>query len=611
MFDAATLTPPGPKPINSSVINRIDTLPCEGHQPDFELRECSHLANVSMKYAVALFLGLSLAAPAHANTDLLEDIENRDYPLSFSGSYLAALTAGRTKDLEAAALFYDKALGSDPENVALIERTFMLRLADGDIEGAIELTEPIIKLDEGNRFARLALGVYAFKSKSYKTAVREFEQIEKGPLAKLSGNLLHAWTLVGSGDVEQALAIVDGIEGPAWYETFQLYHAGLISEFAKNTESAYTNLKAAYERDPNVLRTAEAWARFLLRNGYEEEGKEIADLLYSRFPQRPAISELNDHVQAGTKPPALLKNAMQGGMEVLYGLGSAIGREGGQEISYVYLNLAAHLAPDIPLPRLILGDLLEEDERYDRAIEHYDSISEDSIYRTNATMRTAFAYNAMDDLEKAREIMNGLLEEQPDNLIALNSYGNILRSHELFSDARELYSKAIALLKPEEERTNWSLFYSRGITNERINKWEEAEVDFRKALELRKDEPQVLNYLGYSLIDRDMKYEEALEMIRLAVQQRPNDAYIVDSLGWAYYKLERYDEAVLHLERAVELRPQDPILNDHLGDAYWKVGRKLEAVFQWSHARDLDPEPKDLKKIVQKLENGLEEDGDG
>ena len=102
-----------------------------------------------------------------------------------------------------------------------------------------------------------------------------------------------------------------------------------------------------------------------------------------------------------------------------------------------------------------------------------------------------------------------------------------------------------------------------------------------------------------------MNLDEALEMIQKAVELRPSDGYIVDSLGWAYYKLGRFEDAVRELERAVSLRPEDPVLNDHLGDAYWRVGRRLEATFQWSYARDLEPEPDVLAEVEKKLQKGL------
>lgn len=573
------------------------------------------LKNLATKVALkTLFLmGMVVGSTVngHATAELLEDLAQRNYPLSFSGSYLAALTANKSRDLGAAALYYDLALDADPQNVVLVERAFLLRLADGDITNAAKFTSDILERDPQNRFARMTLGAIALKEKSFKKAAKEFSQIQEGPLARLTGALLYAWTLAGDKNYDSALESLSKLEGPEWYSTFRLYHTGLIAELAGKTDIAAKNLKEAYEADPNVLRTTEAYARFQLRNDMEEGGKALVKQLTDRLANRPSLDELAANIAEGKKPKRLIMTAQQGAMEVLYGLGSAIGREGGEEISYVYLNLAAYLDPENAQPRLALAELLEADERYQRAIDNYEAIGDASIHKTNAIIRSAFAYNSMEMLEEARGLLLDLIKKQPDNLTAINSYGNILRAHELYEEARDVYTTAINQIDADAKPENWTLYYSRGITNERTKNWKAAEADFRKALKLSPDQPQVLNYLGYSFIDMGLNYDEAIEMIRTAVRLRPNDAFIIDSLGWAYFKLKDYENAVLHLERAVELRPQDPILNDHLGDAYWHVGRKLEAMFQWSHARDLDPEPEDLDKIVKKLETGYIADKDG
>ena len=155
------------------------------------------------------------------------------------------------------------------------------------------------------------------------------------------------------------------------------------------------------------------------------------------------------------------------------------------------------------------------------------------------------------------------------------------------------------------EKANWPIFYFRGICYERDKQWDKAEADLKMALTLFPDQPHVLNYLGYSWIDQGINLDEGMKMIRRAVEQRSDDGYIVDSLGWVYYRTGDYAEALKHLERAVELKPDDPTINDHLGDVYWRLGRTLEAIFQWSHARDLKPEPDELVKIQQKLKTGL------
>ena len=146
------------------------------------------------------------------------------------------------------------------------------------------------------------------------------------------------------------------------------------------------------------------------------------------------------------------------------------------------------------------------------------------------------------------------------------------------------------------------------MVNERLDAWPEAEADFRAALELNPDNPSVLNYLGYSMVDRGIteNYDEALGMIETAVAERPDSGAIVDSLAWVYYKLGRYQDAVGPMERAAELEPNDPIISDHLGDVYWMVGRETEARFQWRRAQSFDPDEETAARIRRKLEVGLD-----
>jgi Flp pilus assembly protein TadD len=167
------------------------------------------------------------------------------------------------------------------------------------------------------------------------------------------------------------------------------------------------------------------------------------------------------------------------------------------------------------------------------------------------------------------------------------------------------YDRAIALLDGDEAG-QWGVYFARGVTRERTGYWQEAEADFRRALELRPDQPQVLNYLGYTYVELGENLDEALDLIEKAVAAQPNSGYIVDSLGWVYYRLGRYQEAVDQLERATELMPTDPILTDHLGDALWAVDRKREARFQWRRALSFDPEEDEAGRIRRKLDVGLD-----
>jgi tetratricopeptide (TPR) repeat protein len=244
------------------------------------------------------------------------------------------------------------------------------------------------------------------------------------------------------------------------------------------------------------------------------------------------------------------------------------------------------------------------------AIEMYRRVPEESPLHRNSEIQLAANLDSLEKTEEAKEHLRKLIEENPSDIEAIMMLGHIERTRKQYADCAKTYSRVIDQIE-KPTRGNWNVFYSRGICHERSKNWPSAEPDFKKALELYPDRADVLNYLGYSWVDQGVNLDEGMKMIRRAVEQKPDDGYIVDSLGWAYFRIGNYDEAVKHLERAVEIRPEDPTINDHLGDAYWKVGRHLEARFQWSHASALKPEPEELAKIQDKLKNGLPDEGPG
>jgi Flp pilus assembly protein TadD len=256
---------------------------------------------------------------------------------------------------------------------------------------------------------------------------------------------------------------------------------------------------------------------------------------------------------------------------------------------------------------LSLADLYDSLKKPELAIKVYDRIPASSALRRNAEIQVASDLDSLDRTDEAKKRLEALIADHPKDSEAIIALGNILRGRKAFAECADVYSKAIANLAVPE-KANWVLFYFRGICYERSKQWPKAEADLKKALALFPDQPLVLNYLGYSWVDQGVNLDEGMSMIRRAVEQRPDDGYIVDSLGWANFRIGNYEEAVKDLDRAVELKPDDSTINDHLGDAYWRVGRVLEAHFQWSHAKDLNPDPEELPKIEEKLKAGLPDD---
>lgn len=554
-------------------------------------------------FSVALAAGFAAVlhlAASPARAEAVPDVDT-----SLAGNYLAARLASSERDSDAAVTYLRNLMKLDARNDEIVERTFFAMLMDGDIDDAMKLADRMVKADRTHRIARLALSVRAIKKAHYQTARTNLALSVRGPIGDLTATLLAAWTFYGSGNTKGAVELIDRLEGPDWYVPLKELHAGLILDAAGQKKEAGKRLEQAMKIDPGSLRAIDAYARWASRN----ESIDAALAAYASFdkqlPNHPVVLAAIKELKAGKTLPPLVKTAQEGSSEVLYGLGSTVGRQGGEDLALVYLQLAIWLYPEHPFASLTLADLYEQLKQPAKAIEVYESVPDTSPLKRNAEVQLAVNLDAADKFNDARAHLDKMIAADPKDIEAIVALGKIQQARKMFADCAGTYSKAITLI-PEPKKGNWALFYFRGICNERSKNWPAAEADLKKALELNPDQPHVLNYLGYSWVDQGINLDQGVEMIRKAAKLRPDDGPIVDSLGWAYYRLGRYDEAVVELERAIELMPQDPVINDHLGDAYWKVGRKLEAGFQWAHARDLKPEPDDLTKIVQKIDKGLD-----
>src|SRR6201995_5849932 len=527
--------------------------------------------------------------------------------LTTSGSYLAARHAGVERDASSAAAFYRSALRTDPKNSELLDRAFISSVADGDIDEAVKLAERILATDKSNRVARLVVGVQDLKQKKYAQAQLNINQSIRGPITDLVATLLSAWASYGAGDAKTAVANIDKLTGPEWYPIFKDLHAGMILELSGKEKDAGARFERAYKLDDSMLRISEAYAHWLSRNKGDDQAIQIYEAFDKKLARHPLVLEGLRETRAGKKLPPLVDSAQAGAAEALYGIGATLIRRGGEDLALVYLQLALYLQPNHPLALLSLADLYESVKRPAMAIKVYERVPANSPLKRNAQIQLATDLDSADRGDEAIKILKEVVANDPKDLEAIMALGNIERGRKKFADCVTTYSMGIDALPQGNDKANSVYYYYRGICEERSKQWSKAEADMRKALELQPEQPHVLNYLGYSWIDQGVNLDEGMKMIKRAVEQRPDDGYIVDSLGWAYFRIGNYDEAVKNLERAIDLKPEDPTINDHLGDAYWRVDRTLEAKFQWAHARDLKPEPDDLPKIEAKIANGLPE----
>ncbi|WP_177176644.1 tetratricopeptide repeat protein [Faunimonas pinastri] len=547
--------------------------------------------------AIALAV-LLLGHAAHAATVVTEDFGEE----TLAGDFLSALNADAEKDLDKASFFYQRSLHQDPDDLLFLERALVLSASTGEMADAQRYADTMLRRAPDSRAARLVLAVADFKEGKYPDAQLVLGTKGTDALGELTKGLLNAWADFGRGNTDQALARIQSLKGEAWFEPFKLLHSSYIATLAGRSEDALKLLKQARDADQNAVRITEGYARVLAQLNRRDEAVQVLDEYLTRFPDNPLATATLAEIKSGKPVKPSVGTPAQGAAEVLAGIGAALGDDGGIEVPTLFLRLAMHLDPNASdgLAAVTLGSLLVDNGNGDTGIKLLESVDPAEPFRSLGLLRAALALDQMDKAGEAETAFKASIERNPDDIQARIAFGNMLRSHERFKESADLYSSAISKI-PNPGKPDWTIFYFRGIDYERDNQWPKAEADFKKALELFPDQPLVLNYLGYSWVDRGLNMQPALDMIRKAVELRPKDGFIVDSLGWAFYKLGRYPEAVEQLENAVALRPEDPTINDHLGDAYWKTGRVLEAQFQWRHARDLGAKEPDLALINRKI----------
>ena len=518
------------------------------------------------------------------------------------GAYLAARVAQENGDIKSAADFLGSALnhnGSDDTD--LLQNSLLILLSEGRIADAKPLAEQLLTYESDAAWPLVVLGIDAANRQDFSEARKNFAAVPKRTINAVLGPLLLAWSLQGNGLTDAALDALSPMGQFEGFKTIQALHAGLILDQAGRTEAAIAQYKIALSGPLNI-RTIEAIGSAYQRLGRSAEARD----LYNRYQAEHPDSMLFDGsvlLAQGTQIPRLVPDAKSGMAAVFFDVSQLLRQGDSMELSLVFNRMALYLQPNFPLAQLTAGDLLTSRAQLTDANAMYRAIDTASPVHALAHLKIADNLDGLGDVTAALAELEKLRQERPATIEIPITMGDIQRRHKNFVAAAAAYSQALEMYHGPAVDT-WSLYFSRGVCFERAHDWPKAEADFRWALSLKPDQPDVLNYLGYTWIDRGTNLQEARAMIEKAVRLRPSDGAIVDSLGWALYHLGEYADAVAYLEKAVELKPADPTINQHLGDAYWKVGRHDEARMQWHRAQGLDPEPEQIDGLNQRNRTG-------
>ena len=556
--------------------------------------------------AMTMMAGLAFAAGTSSSDDALGQLTPS--PL---GHYLASRHAQISHDLPAAADLLAFALEADPDNRQLLETSFNLLLSDGRMKDALAVAKRMETVGALDSLGRVALAIDKAKSKDYAAADNYLGALKGEGLERFLQPMLQSWTqlkLNGFDAAAKSIAPLGEVNG---FEPLYELQLGLLNDMVKRPADAAKHYDKALETaSDQAFRMVEIVANFRLRQG----DRKGAEQLYADFekdhPRTLLTAPLRKAMEAGSKPAPLLATPADGMAEALFNLSVLLQGENSNDIALMMARLAYYGHGGDPIFHVLLADVLDAQSRPEPALALYREVPLDAPYGWQAQIKVGEELHKLDRDDEAIAYLQKLVDAKTDRSEAAVELGDILRASKHFAEAAKAYDTAIERIK-NPGAGEWSVFYFRGIALERSDQWAKAELDFKKALELQPDQPYVLNYLGYSWVDKGMHLDEAIKMLQRAAQQKPDDGFIIDSLAWAYYRLKQFDKAVLYQEKAVSLEPGDPVLNDHLGDIYWKLGRHNEARFQWQRALAFKPDADLVKPIEAKLQHGLEAQGTG
>ena len=518
-----------------------------------------------------------------------------------AGSYLAGRLAQHEDDWKAAAGFVADALAHDPGDTGLLTRAFLLDLSDGDIDKALPLAKALTAADPGSPIALLLLFADDVKAGRFEAAAGRLTALGTDGLAHYATPLLSAWLMQAEGQptaaIEAALAPLAAIQG---LETLHALHRALLADVSGNPGEAAHWYDSLLKAGTPTLRVAQIVGSFFTRTGHAGQ----ATALFAAFADETTSGALSDAAalreQANLGDRPAVASAADGMAEALFDLASALHQDGSDEMALVYARLGLVLRPHFPLTQMLVGDILTARGHHEEALAPYRDIAADSALGWSARLRQTEVLVRLGQIDAAVKELEALAAAHPDRAEPLIRLGDLMSSGKKDAAAIDAYSRALQRIPRLEER-HWLVLYGRATCYQRSGPWEKSEADLLAALKLSGDQAIVLNFLGYSWVDKGVNLARARTMIERAVALRPRDGYIVDSLGWALFRMGDIVGAVARLEQAVELVPLDATINDHLGDAYWAAGRKTEALYQWRRSLQNADEPDIAASVGKKL----------
>lgn len=519
-----------------------------------------------------------------------------------AGNYLAGQFAQYRQDWKTANKYLDKVITIDPANIDLQQRAMILSMQAGDANRAIALARKVLDEDGKNVLALLFIGVDEIARQDYAEAVQTLSRMPTNGIADFIRPILIAWSKAAEKKFDEDALIANG--------PLHAYHALLIADYlGKITDpnKYFANVLAGGSVDTHIL---EMMADTYARQRQDDLAGKIYDTLISQYASATGIAPRLQSLQQKRNNPekaqaGKIQTPSQGAAEAFYNMAHILFQDKGADSALVFARLSEHLDPGKDDTKILMAQMMVQNNHIGEAIEFYKSVKPEDIDYLEAQRSAAELLEQEGKIEESIAFLEKNYETNKD-VSALIQIGDVYRRAEKYGEAIKAYNRAETALGGKIEAGYWQLLYVRGMSYERTGDLKKAEQDLEAALAFKPDHPYLLNYLGYSWAEQGKKLDKALDLIDKAAKLKPDDGYIIDSLGWVHYKMGDYAQAAMYLEKAIELVPYDPTINDHLGDAYWQVGRKNEARFQWNRALNNSKDDTDKAALERKISSGLD-----
>ena len=523
------------------------------------------------------------------------------------GDYLVAKVSIDSNDYNVTKRYYQKILRKNPSNLQSLDRLLLLSILEGDIQNAKNYSFKLARvgcdqkrnaccMNNQSPQGHLINGISYINSYEFNFADQSFASIWQGQISESTFvRLLRAWVWADKKNIEKSMALIDLISTNE-HQHFALLHKALIYDFVDDTELAEI-FYDLYLSQKNDLYVVGLYLNFLERNDFKTKRDKVINDYLSGYDKTFRSSFLTNDKNR------IIQNQLQGIGVVLFN-SSALIKDINSELNHMLYQLALETSPNLHEIKYLFSNFLINLGDLKKAQGILRMIPKKHYLGEYAAIQISDLYSQMDkdDLAVKNLINYNKFNKTFDSLIAL---GNMYRYDKSWSNALDAYESSLDIGLSQDNENIWEVFFNIGIVHERTDNWNEAENNFKTALSIYEGQPDVLNYLGYSYLDKDLNLNLAKELIEKAMSLKPNDPYIIDSMAWYYFKVGRYEEALSLLDYAIDMMPYDSTINEHYADALWKIGQKVQARFHWERAIELDTEGELKGRIKIKLLLGI------